>query len=104
MRPKRASEVLLPPLAPCAVLSAVKRCQLNEWTGLMQSYEGDTRRTYDEHLTLLRWLDPEHDTRLVRDFALKIRESNQPLYCLWSGRRLRGRFEIDHLPIRLVVL
>jgi SAM-dependent methyltransferase len=69
---------------------------LNEWTGLMQSYEGDARRTYDEHLTLLRWLDPEHDTRLVRDFALKVRERNQALYCLWSGRKLRDRFEVDH--------
>jgi len=69
---------------------------LNEWTELMQSYEGDARRTYDEHLTLLRWLDPEHDTRLVREFASKVRERNQPLYCLWSGRKLRDRFEVDH--------
>ena len=44
----------------------------------------------------MRWLDPEHDTRLVRDFALKIRERNQALYCLWSGRRLRDQFAIDH--------
>ncbi len=27
---------------------------LNEWTGLMQSYEGNTRRTHDEHFALLR--------------------------------------------------
>lgn len=67
-----------------------------EWIDLMQSYEGDTRRTYDEHLALLRWLDPEHDTRLVRDFALKVRERNQALYCLWSGRRLNDQFAIDH--------
>lgn len=69
---------------------------LNEWTELMQSYEGDARRTHDEHFALLRWLDPEHDTRLVRDFALKTRKRNQALYCLWSGRRLRGEFAIDH--------
>jgi SAM-dependent methyltransferase len=69
---------------------------LNEWTGLMQSYEGDARRTHDEHLMLLRWLDPEHDTRLVRDFALKVRERNKALYCIWSGRKLRDQFEVDH--------
>jgi hypothetical protein len=69
---------------------------LNEWSDLMQSYEGDARRTHDEHLMLLRWLDPEHDTRLVRDFALKVRERNQSLYCLWSGRKLRDQFQIDH--------
>ena len=69
---------------------------LNEWIGLMRSYEGNAKRTHDEHFALLRWLDPEHDTRLVRDFAFKVRERNQPLYCLWSGRRLRDQFEIDH--------
>ncbi len=69
---------------------------INEWTGLMQGYEGDARRPHDEHLALLRWLDPEHDTRLVRDFALRIREGNQALYCLWSGRKLRDVFAVDH--------
>ena len=69
---------------------------LNEWTVLMQSYEGDARRTYDEHFALLRWLDPEHDTRMVRDFALKVRERTRALYCLWSGRRLPEQFAIDH--------
>lgn len=69
---------------------------LNEWTELMQGYEGNARRTRDEHFALLRWLDPEHDTRLVRNFALKARERNQALYCLWSGRRLRDQFAIDH--------
>ena len=69
---------------------------LNEWTELMQGYEGDAKRTRDEHFALLRWLDPEHDTRLVRDFALKIRERDQALYCLWSGRWLRDHFAMLH--------
>jgi SAM-dependent methyltransferase len=69
---------------------------LNEWTALMQSYEGNSRRTYDEHLSLLRWLDPEHDTRLVRDLAAGIRDRGGGLFCLWSGRRLRDQFAVDH--------
>ena len=69
---------------------------LNEWTELMQAYEGRTGRTRDEHFALLRWLDPEHDTRLVREVARNVRERNQALYCLWSGRRLRDQFTIDH--------
>lgn len=69
---------------------------LNGWTKLMKDYAGDARRTHDEHFALLRWLDPEHDTRLVRDFALKVRERKETLYCLWSGRRLRNQFAIDH--------
>jgi len=27
---------------------------LNAWSGLMRSYEGDARRTHDEHFALLR--------------------------------------------------
>jgi hypothetical protein len=69
---------------------------LNEWTALMQGYEGAGRRSYDEHLTLLRWLEPEHDTRLVRQVALNVRERTGSLFCLWSGRRLHERFAVDH--------
>ena len=69
---------------------------LNEWTALMQGYEGADRRSYDEHLTLLRWLEPEHDTRLVRQVAHKVRERTGSLFCLWSGRRLHERFAVDH--------
>jgi hypothetical protein len=69
---------------------------LNEWTGLMQSYEGDRPRTYDEHLGLLRWLNPEHDTRLVRDLATRLRGQNGTLHCIWTGRLLREGFAVDH--------
>lgn len=69
---------------------------LNEWIELMQSYEGSARRTHDEHLALLRWLDPVHDTHLVRDLAENIREHNTALYCVWSKRRLKDGFAIDH--------
>ncbi len=69
---------------------------LNEWTELMQGYEGADRRSWDEHINLLRWLDPEHDTRLVRNRVEELRKSRKRLYCLWSGQRLQGSFAVDH--------
>ena len=69
---------------------------LAEWIELMRSYEGESVRSYDEHFALLRWLDPQHDTRLVRQLAEAIRTRKQPLYCVWSGDRLRGDFAVDH--------
>jgi hypothetical protein len=69
---------------------------LNEWTALMQGYEGSGRRSYDEHRALLRWLDPEHDTSLVRQVALQVLERTGSLFCLWSGRRVNERFAVDH--------
>lgn len=69
---------------------------LNEWTELMQGYEGANQRTWDEHIKLLRWLDPEHDTRLVRNRVEELLNRNKPLYCLWSGRKLKENFAIDH--------
>lgn len=69
---------------------------IEEWIALMQTYEGGTRRSHDDHMGLLRWLDPEHDTRLVRLAAEVLRERTGHLYCVWSGRPLRDQFAIDH--------
>ncbi len=69
---------------------------INEWINLMQGYEGDYKRPYDKNMALLQWLNPEHDTRLVRKIALDIRSQKQPLYCIWSGSRLKSEFAIDH--------
>lgn len=69
---------------------------INEWIDLMQSYErADQRTTYDQHFDLLRWLQPTHDTGEVRQLVMQIKES-QPLYCLWSGKKLKDAFAIDH--------
>ena len=69
---------------------------VSEWVALMQGYEGEARQSHDEHLVRLRWLDPEHDTRLVRELARNLRDHQRPLFCVWSGRRLKDQFAIDH--------
>lgn len=69
---------------------------VNEWTETMRGYEGLSPIPWDTHLAALRWLDPRHDTALVRGLAQALQASGRPLFCTWTGRRLRRDFAIDH--------
>ena len=57
---------------------------------------GRTEVSWDDHLTALRWLEPEHDTGIVREVGQNLRRSGSALLCVWTGRRLRDEFEVDH--------
>ena len=59
---------------------------LSEWVQIMRGYES-TPSPWDTHMAALRWLEPEHDTGVVR---------GSPLFCVWTGRRLRDDFDVDH--------
>ena len=50
----------------------------------------------DAHMAALHWLEPEHDTGLVRGLGRKLRDSGSPLFCVWTGRHLTADFDIDH--------
>ena len=47
-------------------------------------------------MAALHWLEPEHDTGLVRGLGRKLRDSGSPLFCVWTGRHLTADFDIDH--------
>ena len=68
---------------------------LNEWIEMMRGYarQPDSR---DAHMAALRWLEPGHDTGLVRGLGRRLRESGTRLYCVWTGSRLKRDFDIDH--------
>lgn len=68
---------------------------LTEWVEIMRSYE-DEPSSWDEHLTALNWLEPNHDTSDVRDRVAQLRAAGSPLYCVWTGSRLKSQFDIDH--------
>ena len=68
---------------------------LNEWVEIMRGYESNPV-SWDTHMAALRWLDPEHDTGVIRDLGRRLRANGSALYCVWSGRRLTESFEIDH--------
>ena len=68
---------------------------LNEWVTIMNAYAPGAGTAKAEP-DALRWLDPEHDTRIVRDLGARFRERGSPLYCIWTGQRLRDGFHVDH--------
>ena len=68
---------------------------LNEWIEIMRGYTADPL-SWDEHLAALRWLEPEHDTGIVREVGRSLRRSGSGLFCVWTGRRLRDEFDVDH--------
>ena len=68
---------------------------LNEWIDVMRGYTANPV-SWDEHLSALRWLEPEHDTGIVRALGRKLRRSGSALFCVWTGRRLRDEFDVDH--------
>ena len=68
---------------------------LNEWVNVMRGYE-QAPTPSDNYMNALRWLAPDHDTSLVRQLADDVRKDHSGLFCVWTGRRLRNAFDIDH--------
>ena len=68
---------------------------LGEWAQIMKGYQASPT-SLDSHMSALRWLDHEHDTSRVRDLGLELRRSGFGLHCIWTGKRLRQEFDVDH--------
>jgi hypothetical protein len=70
---------------------------VSEWVRLMEGYagihQGDVRPRAN---ALLAWADPERDTSLARAAVARIRAAGKPIYCVWSGQRLREDYDVDH--------
>lgn len=70
-----------------------------EWKRLMTMYLNRQNRKV-ERLAIeqaLAWSEPQRDVRLARERIAALREQGEPVYCVWSGRRLRNAaFDIDH--------
>lgn len=70
---------------------------VTEWVRLMESYAGQLGPVLSQTAySLLAWADPERDTRLARDSVERLRAQGKPIYCVWSGQRLRDDYHIDH--------
>lgn len=70
---------------------------IGEWVRLMESYSGQLGPTIGQTAySLLAWADPERDTRLARTAVERLRSQGKPVYCVWSGQRLRDDYDIDH--------
>ncbi len=67
---------------------------INEWIHIMRGYQSPPS-SWDSHRKALQWLEPQHDTTVVRRRAEQLREKG-PLFCVWTGKRLTRSFDIDH--------
>jgi len=70
---------------------------VSEWVRLIESYCNDGRpdiRTLA--FSLLAWVDPARDTSFARAAVDRIRAAGKPVYCVWSGARLRDEYDVDH--------
>ena len=68
-----------------------------EWLRLMEGYAGTSAADVRQRASsLLVWADPERDTRVARDAVARMRAAGKPVYCVWSGQRLRDDYDIDH--------
>jgi SAM-dependent methyltransferase len=70
---------------------------VSEWVRLIESYCSDARpdvRTLAH--SLLAWVDPARDTSFARSAVDSMRAAGKPVYCVWSGARLRDEYDVDH--------
>lgn len=70
---------------------------VSEWVRLIETYCNDGRpdvRTLA--YSLLAWVDPARDTSFARAAVDRIRAAGKPVYCVWSGARLRDDYDVDH--------
>jgi len=70
-----------------------------EWKRLMTLYLQRQNRRVERSVMeqALAWSEPQRDVRLARERVAALRERGDPVYCVWSGKRLgHTRFDIDH--------
>jgi len=70
---------------------------VSEWVRVIESYCNDGRpdvRTLAH--SLLAWVDPARDTSFARAAVDRMRTAGKPVYCVWSGARLRDEYDVDH--------
>jgi SAM-dependent methyltransferase len=70
---------------------------ISEWVRLVEGYAGSNEPSVRQLAhSLLAWADPERDTRVAREAVTRMRAAGKPVYCVWSGQRLRDDYDIDH--------
>lgn len=71
---------------------------IKEWCALMSMYESNlgVRKSLDDYIQALAWLNVERDTNEVRVIVENLRAKGKKLYCIWSDEPLKDHYAIDH--------
>ena len=71
---------------------------IHEWIVQMQGYENNKKRNldYSFYLNALQWLDPNRNTVEIRQIINQLQSNGKSIYCVWTGKELKSKFEIDH--------
>ena len=71
---------------------------LHEWITVMQGYVRNKENNYDygTYMRFLQWLDPLRKTNQIRKIVDQLQAKGKPVYCVWTGARLKNDYEIDH--------
>ena len=70
---------------------------IEEWVRLMKQYAGNQVRELREADVVqgMTWSEPNRAVTMSRERAERLKERGS-LHCVWSGRKLGSRFNIDH--------
>ena len=77
----------------------VEPALVTEWKRLMADYAERQGRALTPAVMeqALAWHEPQRDVRLARERVEALQASGEPVYCVWSGRRLRrDGLDVDH--------
>ena len=69
---------------------------VTEWIHMIRGFQKAKPESWDSLIQGLEWLEPEHDTGTVRQRVEDLRATGQSVHCVWTGKRLKKSFEIDH--------
>jgi len=71
---------------------------VHEWIIQMQSYKNNKRRNleYSFYLEGLQWLEPIRNTTEVRQLISEMQNNGNKIYCVWTGKKLDNKYEVDH--------
>jgi SAM-dependent methyltransferase len=71
---------------------------IHEWIGLMRRYKKNEKLnlSYGDYLQALDWLDAKRDTTKIRDAAADLQKRGKSIFCVWTGKKLKKEYEIDH--------
>ncbi len=71
---------------------------VSEWARLMVGYDqrAGKERSLDHYYEGLKWLDEQRNTKEVREIVERLRNRGKAVFCTWTGKRLRDRYDIDH--------